>query len=98
MMQTHGNRAVRLSLLVTALLVLGACAQQVGDIDRTQPDRVEKEYFTGEWYLQHTVDEVPPSTEFTFPGIQSNFGERIVWEIQQDHLIARRAVEYLDGG
>ena len=96
-MRSHGSQAVRLSLLVTALLVLGACAQQVGDIDRTQPDRVSKELFNGEWYVQHTVDEVPPSTEFTFPGVQSNYGERIVWEIQQDHLIARRAVEYLDG-
>jgi len=78
------------------MLVLSACAQQVGDIDRTQPNKVEKSLFEGEWYLRHTVSEVPPATGFTVAGFMTD-AERITWEIQEDYLIARRAVENVDG-
>ena len=49
-----------------ALLVaigLSGCAQDVGDIDRTQPDKIKKSLFEGddEWYFQQTV--VDTSTE-----------------------------------
>ena len=45
------------ALLVVAVLSAAGCAQDVGDIDRTQPNKVEKSLLeeSGEWYYQQTV-------------------------------------------
>ncbi len=93
---TMRKKAAMASLLVTSLLILGGCAQEVGDIDRTQPNKVSKSLFQGEWYIRHTMADVPPSTGFTVAGFISDM-DRIKWEIQEDFLIARRAIENVDG-
>lgn len=90
------TRAWGALFVAIAMLALSACAQQVGDIDRTQPNKVDKSLFEGEWYLRHTVADVPPATGFTVAGFMTD-AERITWEIQEDFLIARRAVENVDG-
>lgn len=43
-------------------LATWGCAQDVGDIDRTQPDKIEKSIFEGddEWYFRQTVVDTTP--------------------------------------
>jgi hypothetical protein len=56
---------------ISALAVLGGCAGQ-GDVDRTQPDRVDKSIFFNAdgtrkvFYYRPTVVDVPPTTAGTF--------------------------------
>ena len=49
--------------LIAALLAAAAaagCAQDVGDIDRTEPNRVRKSEITeGSWWMHQKVVEVP---------------------------------------
>ena len=55
-------------VLGASALFLGACAQQVGDIDRTQANALSKADFEGEWYIRQTVSDVPTtSTAFNNP-------------------------------
>lgn len=85
-----------LSLLIaSAVLALGACAQDVGDVDRTQPNRLKKSLFEGEWFVQKTTFDVPYTAGFTFTGETSEL-ERVRWEIQQDYLIAYRTYDLVE--
>lgn len=74
------------------LPLLFACAQDVGDVDRTQPYRLKKTLFEGEWYLQKTTFDVPYTAGFTFTGETSEL-ERVRWEIQENQLIAFRTYD-----
>ena len=79
-------------LAAIATLVVG-CAQQVGDIDRTNPNALLKADFTdGEWYIRQTVSEVPPAAFAGFVGLTSSM-DKIRWEITEDYLIAYRSYE-----
>ncbi|MBI3073884.1 MAG: zinc-dependent metalloprotease [Deltaproteobacteria bacterium] len=73
-----------------------ACAQSVGDIDRTQPNVVRKSLFEGVWYYRETVIDVPATSSFTFVG-ETGEMEKIRWEVQEDKLIAYRAYELVPG-
>jgi hypothetical protein len=83
-------------LLVLVAGALAGCAQDVGDIDRTQPNALKKSDFEGEWYIRHTITDVPPTLSGPFVGISSSM-EKIRWEVQQDVLIAYRAYEHIPG-
>ncbi len=76
--------------LLAALFVLASCAQDVGDIDRTQANALKKSDFEGEWFVAQTVTEVPTTNLWTFVGDTSTM-ERIRWEIQENYLVAYRA-------
>ncbi len=86
------------SLFVLSLLVALAtgCAQDIGDIDRTSPNRTEKADLSGDWYFAQTVTEVPSTHIFTFIGETSSM-ERIRWDIQKDYLVAYRSYPRLEG-
>jgi len=83
------------TLLMTAAVALG-CAQQVGDIDRTQPNRIQKSVFDGEWYLSRTVVDVPYTTQFVVVGDSAEL-ERVRWDIQKDLLVAYRTYDRVEG-
>lgn len=94
-----------LFLLTTLLLLLGltvGCAQDLPDIDRTQPRAVKKSLFRTrdadgslrEWFFRQTVIEVPYGTGATFVGEQG-ITEKIVWEITENMLYAFRTREYV---
>ncbi|MEO1268507.1 MAG: hypothetical protein AAFX99_10440 [Myxococcota bacterium] len=53
---TSAGHTLRVALWMTMALSVG-CAQQVGDIDRTQPDRIHKASLDGTWYVRHTLVE-----------------------------------------
>ena len=76
--------ALNLALLCSISI---ACTQDVGDVDRTQPYRVSKSVFDGEWYHQKTTYDVPYTAGFTFTGETSEL-ERVKWQIEESYLIA----------
>jgi len=78
-------RKLRIAL---AFLLASACAQDVGDVDRTQPNRIKKSIFDGEWYLQKTTYDVPYTAGFTFTGETTEVTERVRWQLDENYLIA----------
>jgi hypothetical protein len=90
-----GDNKMRMLKAVT-LAWLCACAPDVVDIDRTQPNALKKSLFTGEWYFRPTVVEVDFNQTFVFEGLTGQM-ERIRWEIRKDHLVAYRSYEILVG-
>ena len=96
-------RSNTIPVIMAFLMILAAgCAQEVGDIDRTNPNKIKKSLFfttdeegndlSTEWYLKQTIIGVPGAAVTSFEGYEGDL-ERIVWEIQEDYLIARRAHE-----
>ena len=83
-------------LFITIILLATSCASEVGDIDRTQPNKIKKSFFTGEWYMRDTIVDVPFNTAFTFIGEQTETS-LVQWDIQQKYLIAYRTYEHNPG-
>ncbi|MHB1844810.1 MAG: hypothetical protein ACYCWW_08270 [Deltaproteobacteria bacterium] len=79
---------------------MAGCAQNVGDIDRTQPHKSDASIFTDgkPWWFLQTVVDVPPTTQFSFVGESSFPPDRIVWDVQENWLIAYRSYEFILGG
>src|SRR5689334_3417880 len=75
---------------------LAACAGDVGDVDRTQPNKVEKSIFTGEWYFRPVVTETQYNQGILFEGVEGDM-DRVRWEIREHELIAYRSWELLEG-
>jgi hypothetical protein len=86
---------VRIAAVASLSIALG-CAQQLGDIDRTQPNRILKADLSGIWYMLETVTELPPTSWASFTGETSKL-ERIVWRVEEDYLFAYRAYPLLPG-
>ena len=80
---------------VTSASLFGVgCAQDVGDIDRTQPDKVQKALFeTGdEWYYMQTVVDTDVQGSVIFEALQSQL-KRVRWEVTESTLLACSTVE-----
>ncbi len=103
----------RLSMGLALMVAVGftwGCAQDVGDIDRTQPDKVEKALFANddEWYLQQTVIDTEmeggnigdgnmgSSGAFAFVAFESPL-KRVRWTITESVLYAHSTVELAEG-
>ncbi len=84
--------------LALGALVTGVwgCNEAAPAVNRVQPNVVDKSAFDGEWYFLQTVIDTPYSAGYTFVGEQGSL-EKIVWEIQEDFLIARRSYEHIAG-
>ncbi len=77
--------------------MLAGCAQDIGDINRVQANKIRKaDLLGGTWYYRQTVVDVPPTSAFAIVGEQSKL-EKIRWEIQEDLLIAYRTYELTPG-
>ncbi len=103
----------RLSILAVTLLAIGAsaCAQDVGDIDRTQPDKIKKSIFQddSEWFFEQTVIDTTVEGQSgrnlygeqvarpIFSGMKNRRMKRIQWEIYEDVLYAKATVEPVRG-
>ena len=86
--------------LTLAVLVVAtaSCSGPVATRSTVQIDAIAKTDLAGVWYYRQTVVGVPYSTGFTFIGEQGeNEMEKIVWDIEEDVLTARRAYEYVKG-
>jgi hypothetical protein len=81
---------------VTALFAVG-CAQSNGDVVRVQPNVVRKsDLLDGQWFFRNTVTWTPFNTQFTYPGQTGNM-EKLVWEVQEGHLVGYRSYAYTVG-
>src|SRR5262245_23421483 len=109
MTRSRTSRLSALSFTMAATAALaGGCAGQ-SDVDRTQPDKIDKSIFfdTGGqpkvWYYRETTVDAPPETNWAFEGIQSVPGElgstleKIRFVILENQLVAYRAYDYAPG-
>ncbi|TNF27188.1 MAG: hypothetical protein EP329_19870 [Deltaproteobacteria bacterium] len=80
---------------LTGAVTLGGCADPE-QIDRVQPDLIEKASLAGEWYSMTTVVRAPYASAEVFPGLQGLL-ERGVWEIEQNNLYFYRTYEFVEG-
>ena len=87
------NRA----LLAMTFTLLFGCVEAQPPVNRVQPNVTRKaDIVGGEWYLHQTVVDTPYTADFTFVG-ETGTLERIVWEVQEEFLVARRAYENVAG-
>ena len=83
--------------LAVASLSLGASAcADPEEIDRVQPDLVDKSALEGEWYGLTTVVRTPYATSEVFPGLQGTL-ERGIWQVEKDYLYFYRTYEAVGG-
>src|SRR4051812_30790796 len=93
--------AAALSVVAAGAAAMGGCAGQ-GDIDRTQPDKIDKSIFFdasgGEkvWYYQQTAIGVPPTTRWIFEGMQGGL-QKIRFHITEKQLVGYRSYDYVTG-
>ena len=108
----NGNSRWRLSAglaLVVAVGALWGCAQEVGDIDRTQPNKISKEIFLTdqEWYHQQTVVDTGMEggnigdgnwnrAAMAFMGFEAST-KRVRWTVTETILYAHSSVELAEG-
>jgi hypothetical protein len=90
---------------------VSACAQDVGDIDRTQPNKVKKSIFQddSEWYFEQTVVDTSVEGQSgrnlygeqvarpIFSGMKNRRMKRIKWDIKENVLYAKATVEPVRG-
>lgn len=88
--------ARRLAAAALALFA-AACAQSNGDVNRVQPNVMRKsDLLDGEWYFRNSVTYTPHNTQFTYPG-QTGGMEKLVFEVQENHLVGYRSYPYMLG-
>jgi len=103
------NRWLRTTAFVGLLgaMALGAgCAQERNPINRVQPNVLDKHFFLGAdlsdskddpmfWWRSYVVDA---SASQSLIGVGSWQGvDRVVWEVTEDMLLARKAYQIADG-
>lgn len=91
-----------IGLLTAALIAFGmsGCYEQLGEIDRTQANALEKKSFYGVWYRLDVVTDMPASAGFGFVG-QTNFGGsggKVIFDIQEDKLVVYPYTETVKDG
>lgn len=94
-----GGRGVAARLVAAGMVAvfgMAGCADDVGDVDRVQPDYHRKSDFEGVWYLRDTVVKVPSTSSVLFTGYTGEL-EKVRWVITEDALFAYRAYELIPG-
>ena len=87
--------------LVATLLLAAAvagCAQDVGDIDRTQPNRVRKSDLAGTWWMHQKVTSLPGNAS-KLAGFEGQMmeTEKVRFVAEENYLIAYRSYPFLPG-
>jgi len=95
-MRSAYARWLLLVALATASLAVTGCANDQKTINRVQPNALEKSTLEGEWYFIQTVIDTPSTVNYTFVGDQSTL-KKVVREIQENYLIARRSYQFIAG-
>jgi hypothetical protein len=91
------------NLLALGLIAasVASCAGQ-GDVDRTQPDRIDKSIFFNAdgtskvFYYRQTYVGAPPTSNWVFEGSQGTM-EKVRFAIKEDTLLGYRAYDYAPG-
>src|SRR3569623_299019 len=97
------RRLAPLCKLAMALSLAAGCGGTGrGDIDRTQPDKLDKSFLVNAdgtpkaVFFRMTVTDVPPTNGWAFEGMQSPM-DKIYFKVTQDQLIGYRAYDYAPG-
>ena len=88
-----------LATAIAGMTVFGVgCAQDVGDIDRTQPNKLRKADFdqANEWYYRQQVVDTDVTGSLVFQGLYGDM-KRVRWVITENMLIACNTVPVLQG-
>ncbi len=96
MKETWKRSALLATLLAAA--AAGGCAQDIGDIDRTSPDKILKSDLTsGTWWMSQKVTHVDSvSSDEYFEGLMSDM-DKVRFVAEENYLIAYRAYPDLAG-
>ncbi len=87
------SKATLGTALILGAVVAAGCAEERDVRNTVQPNIVRKTDLVGSWYYKPTVLDVPYGSATTFIGEQAMDLEKIVWDVQEDILYARRAFE-----
>ena len=95
------NGNLKRGTLIAALLAAAAaagCAQDIGDIDRTEPNRVKKaDLESGAWWMHQKIVDVPGSSSLeAFEGLMMDT-EKVVFVAEENYLMAYRSYPILPG-
>jgi hypothetical protein len=100
------SKSLTLALTVVGLAAglgtTGSGCAGAGDIDRTQPDKLQKSLFRNadgtpkKFYYRWTLVGVPPTNGWAFEGLQSEM-DKIYFDITEQQLIGYRAYDYAAG-
>ena len=97
-MRGNMNKKALLMALFAATVAAG-CAQDVGDIDRTNPNKVRKADLTdGSWWMSQKIVETP-GTGSLFSGYEGHMmdTDKIRFVAEEKYLIAYRTYSHLVG-
>ena len=97
-MKWSWKRSAALGVALMMGLALSGCAQEVGDIDRTQPNKLKKSDLDGTWYMFQKIVDVPATAGFSagFEGMMTET-DKVVFVAEENHLIAYRSYPDLLG-
>ena len=86
----------KILLLAVATVLTAGCAQEIGEIDRTQSNILDKKDLEGEWYFKRTVVDAQYLSTYSFIGDQAPIpaAERGVFEMQEENLYFYRTYEF----
>src|SRR5438045_1416747 len=91
-----------LRALAVVIAVLGAGCAGPGDIDRTQPDKIDKSIFINPdgsartFYYRKTTTGVPPTSAYAYEGTQGQM-LKVRFDIEEQYLLGYRAYEHAHG-
>jgi hypothetical protein len=99
LMEKRQMRGLAGVLALLATTVAMSCNSAQPAVNRVQPNAVAKSALVGAWYYRKTVIDVPYSSAITWVGDQGSIGsvDKIVWDIQERYLIARRSYQRVQG-
>ncbi|PIE65823.1 MAG: hypothetical protein CSA24_01910 [Deltaproteobacteria bacterium] len=92
--------AWRLLVCVAAIgLATSGCVEDVGLVDRSSPNKIDKKLFEGTWLYMTTTIDVPFSSAVSFVGEQPFLGgtRKVVFDLQEKWLIAYPVIESFEG-
>jgi len=83
--------------MLSALIGQGGCVEDKRAVDRTSPYKIDKKMFEGVWMYTQTTIEVPFSSAVSFIGESSASGKKLIFDIQENWLIAYPVTETIEG-
>ena len=79
-----------MGLVVGVAMTSTSCVEDVGLINRTSPDKVDKQLFRGIWLYVATTVDAPYSSALTFTG-HTNFGDssKLVFDRSEERRVGK---------
>ena len=96
----HWKKGAFIAALLASAAAAG-CAQDIGDIDRTEPNRVKKSDLTeGAWFMHQKIVDMPGTTSSygmdIFEGLMMDT-DKVVFVAEENYLMAYRSYPILPG-